>query len=71
MFAGSSLTEKGVVAVISAPDSLVRWHLTIRLNAMLETVQLPTGITNLGTSLADVDRNALTLQKTTKQKQLD
>jgi len=32
--------------------------LAIRLNPMLETVKFPTGISNLGSSLADMDRDA-------------
>lgn len=59
----TSLREKGVEGVVSTTNSLVRWHLTIRLDAMFKTVELPAGITNLNTSLANVDRNALTLKK--------
>jgi hypothetical protein len=33
--------------------------LSIRLDAVLETVKLPTGIADLNTGLANVDRNAL------------
>ena len=36
--------------------------MAIRLDAMLEAVELPAGIANLAAGLADVDRNALTLQ---------
>jgi len=33
---------------------------TIRLDPMLQTVQLPTGVANLATGLANVDRDTLT-----------
>ncbi|OWK16988.1 hypothetical protein Celaphus_00011498 [Cervus elaphus hippelaphus] len=40
--------------------SLVTWHLAIRLDAMFQTVELPAGIADLDTSLANVDGDALT-----------
>jgi hypothetical protein len=52
---GTSLREKGVESVISTSDGLVRGHLTVRLDSVLEAVELPAGITNLDTSLTDVD----------------
>jgi len=57
MFARSSLGEEGVETVVSSTNSLVRWHLTIRLDTMLKTVELPTGITNLDSGLTNVDGN--------------
>ena len=56
------LGEEGVEGVIASPDGLIRGHLTIRLDAVLEAVQLPAGVTNLGASLADVDRNTFPLK---------
>ena len=58
----SGLGEEGVEAVVSGPDGLVGGHLAIRLNAVLQAVELPAGVTDLATSLADVDRDALTLK---------
>ena len=40
MFSHSSLREEGLEGVIS--KSLVRWHTAIRLDTMLQTVELPT-----------------------------
>lgn len=60
VFAGSSLTEEGVEGVITAADGLVTGHLTIRLDPVFQTVQLPAGIANLDSGLSDVDRDALT-----------
>ena len=37
--------------------------MTIRLDAMLEAVELPTSITNLTAGLADMDRDTLTLKR--------
>jgi hypothetical protein len=51
----TSLREEGVERVIAITDGLVRRHLTVRLNTVLEAVELPAGITDLGTSLTDVD----------------
>ena len=61
MFPGSSLTEEGVEGVVTTSDGLVTWHLTIRLDTVLETVQLPAGITDLDSGLSDVDRDTFTL----------
>jgi hypothetical protein len=57
VFAGASLGEEGVESVITTTDSLVGGHLAIRLNAMLQAEELPAGIADLATSLANVDRN--------------
>jgi hypothetical protein len=58
MLAGTSLSEKGAEAVISSSRSLVRRDHAIRLNAVLQAVQLPAGIAHLATGLANVDRQA-------------
>ena len=63
MLAGTSLHEEGVEGVISTSEGLVRGHLTIRLDAVLEAVELPTGIADLAASLANVDGDALTLKR--------
>merc|ERR1712018_226074 len=60
VLAGASLGEEGVEGVITAPDGLVRGHLAIRLDTVLQAVQLPAGIANLDSGLADVDRDTLT-----------
>ena len=60
MLASSCLTEEGVEGVISSPNGLVTWHLAIRLDAMFQAVELPAGIADLDTSLANVDGDALT-----------
>ena len=49
------LAEEGVEAVVSASHSLVRRHAAIRLNAVLQAVELPAGVTDLHSGLADVD----------------
>merc|ERR1712045_939743 len=54
MLASSSLSKEGGEGVITA-HQLVRWHLTIRLDAMLQAVEFPAGITNLATGLANVN----------------
>ena len=42
-------------------DHLVGRHLPVRLNSMLEAVELPAGVADLATGLPDVDGDALTL----------
>jgi hypothetical protein len=59
MLSRTGFTEKGVEGIITSTNSLVTWHLTIRLDAMFEAVEFPTGIAHLNPRLADVDRYAL------------
>ena len=60
VLAGPSLREEGLEGVI--PEGLVAGHAAVGLDTMLEAVQLPAGVTNLATSLADVDGDTLTLE---------
>lgn len=69
VLASTGLAEEGVETVITPSDGLVRWHLAVGLNAMFQAVQFPAGITNLDSSLANVDRDTLTLQRQ-KRKQV-
>jgi hypothetical protein len=55
VLASTSLGEEGVESIIATTDGLVRWHLTIRLNTVLEAEEFPAGVTNLDTGLTDVD----------------
>jgi hypothetical protein len=57
MLASAGLGEEGVERIISATDRLVRGHLTIRLDTMLEAEKLPASVTDLDTSLSNVDAN--------------
>jgi len=58
MLAGTSLREKGVESIITTTDGLVRGHLSIRLDTMLKAEEFPAGVTNLDTTLADVNANS-------------
>ena len=60
VLASTSLGEEGVESIITATNGLVRGHLTIGLNTVLEAEELPAGVTNLDTGLTDVDRNDFT-----------
>jgi len=60
MLSSSSFREKRIESVIAATNSLVRGHLTVRLNPMLEAEKLPTSITDLHAGLANVDAKRLT-----------
>jgi hypothetical protein len=55
VLSSTSLGEEGVEGIVTTSNSLVGWHLSIRLDAVLEAEELPTGITNLDTSLTDVN----------------
>jgi len=54
VLAGTSLREKGVEGVITATNSLIRWHLSVRLNSVLKTVELPAAVTHWDACLTDV-----------------
>jgi len=57
VLASTSLGEEGVESVVTATDGLVGWHLTVGLNTVLKAEELPAGVTDLDTSLTDVDGN--------------
>ena len=63
MFSSSSLWEEGVEGVITTSKGLVWGHGTIRLDTVLQAVELPAGIAHLATGLANMDGDALTLQR--------
>ena len=55
VLASTSLREEGVESVVTTTDSLIGRHLTVRLDTVLEAEELPAGVTDLDTSLTDVD----------------
>jgi hypothetical protein len=55
VLASTSLGEEGVESIIAIADSLIGWHLAIRLDTVLEAVKLPAGVTDLATSLSNMD----------------
>ena len=59
VLASSSLGEEGLEGVV--PEGLVGGHVAVGLDAMFEAVELPAGVSDLATGLADVDGDALTL----------
>merc|ERR1719446_289490 len=60
VLARAGLGEEGVEGVVAAADGLVRGHLAIGLDAMLEAVKLPARITALDTALTKVNGDDLT-----------
>jgi hypothetical protein len=60
VLSGTSFGEKGVEGIITTTDSLIGGHLTIRLDTVFQTEQLPAGITDLDTSLTDMDTESFT-----------
>ncbi len=63
MLPRASLTEESVEGVISFTNGLITRHIAIRLDAMLQAIQLPACIANLYSGLAHMDGDALTLHK--------
>ena len=55
VLASTGLREEGVERVVTSADGLVRGHLSVRLDAVLEAVQLPAGVPDLNSGLSDVD----------------
>ena len=57
--AGAGLGEEGVVRVVGHAQRLVGAHGPVRLDPVLQTVQLPALVPGLDPGLAEVDRDAL------------
>lgn len=55
VLSSTGLRKEGVEGIVAATDGLVSGHLAIRLDAVLEAVELPAGIADLDTGLADMD----------------
>jgi hypothetical protein len=55
VFSGSGLREKRVEGIVASTDRFVRWHLTVRLDSVLQAVQFPARISNLDTGLSNVN----------------
>jgi hypothetical protein len=60
VFAGAGLGEEGVEGVVAATNGLVRGHLAVRLDSVLEAEEFPAGISDLDTGLSDVDGDNFT-----------
>ena len=63
MFPSAGLGEERVEAVVVGGVG-VRRHLTVGLDAVLEAVELPTGVAHLDTGLAHMDADHLPLPAT-------
>ena len=63
MFARRRLAKEGVEMVVTSSYGFVRGHLTVRLDAMLQAVQLPACVADLNSGLTHVDRDTLTLKQ--------
>ena len=59
VLSSASLREESVEGIITTTNSFVRWHLTIRLNSVFETEEFPTSVTDLNTSLTNVNGDNL------------
>ena len=59
VLSSSGFGEEGVEGIITATDGFVRGHLTIRLDSVFKTEEFPAGITDLNTSLTNVNGDNL------------
>jgi hypothetical protein len=59
VLSSSGFREESVEGIITTADSFIRWHLSVWLNSVFETEQLPTGVTDLDTSLTNVNGDNL------------
>ena len=57
------LAEERVEGVVPSPNRLVGRHLSVRLDSVLQTVQLPACIADLHSGLANVDTDTFPLKK--------
>jgi len=55
VFTSSSFTEESVEGIISSSDGFVGRHLSIRLDSVFEAEKFPAGVTDLDTTLSDVN----------------
>ena len=60
VLAGTRLREEGVERVVLDADGLVGRHRAVRLDAVLEAVQLPARVAGLDARLAEVDGDDFT-----------
>ena len=54
VLASTSLGEEGVEGVFLNANRLVRWHLTVVEDTVLEAEELPAGVTHLATALTNM-----------------
>ena len=60
VLSSSGFGEKGVESIITSSNGLVGRHLAVRLDTVLEAVQLPASITDLDTGLSDMNGDNFT-----------
>ena len=59
----TSLSKKGVERVVRDADGLVGGHLAIRLDAVLQAIELPARVAHLATGLTHVHGDAFPLRR--------
>ena len=62
VLAGTSLAEECVERIVAPANRFITGHLSVWLDAMLQTIKLPACIANLNASLAHVHGDTLTLK---------
>lgn len=59
---GAGFAKKRVERIVATAQTFIRRHLTVRLNAVLQAIQFPTGVAHLYAGLADMNANNFTLK---------
>ena len=59
VLSSTGFREESIEGIITTSNSLIRWHLTVRLNTMLKTEEFPACITDLNSSLTNVNGDNL------------
>jgi hypothetical protein len=60
VLACSGFGEEGVERIIADTDGLVRWHLPVRLDAVLKAVEFPAAVSDLDAGLTRMDTDDFT-----------
>jgi hypothetical protein len=55
VLSSSGFREEGVEGIISTTNGLIGGHLSVRLNTVLKAEEFPAGVTDLDTSLSNVN----------------
>lgn len=63
VFPGTGFTEERVKRVVSSSYSFITWHLAVRLDSVLKTVELPTSVTHLDAGLSSMYGDTFTLYR--------
>ena len=64
VFTSSGFAEESIEGIVATSNGFVGGHLTVRLDAVLEAEEFPAGITDLNTSLTNVNGDNFSHEET-------